>query len=106
MLDPWAFNLIVSNSYAVNMPDGANIRKVIADLMHKVQKKVLEVDEGDTKSIFNIVHVSCFDGCARALVSPVKCHLKNCASSRFTTYFCSTNPASTILNILGRTSTW
>jgi proteasome activator subunit 4 len=57
VLDPWAFNLIVSNSYAVNMPDGANIRKVIADLMHKVQKKVLEVDEGDTKSIFNIVHI-------------------------------------------------
>ncbi|KYB26764.1 proteasome activator complex subunit 4 [Tribolium castaneum] len=57
VLDPWAFNLIVSDSHAVNMPDGSNIRKVIADLMHKVQKKILEVDEGDTKSIHNIVHI-------------------------------------------------
>lgn len=40
------------------MPDGSNIRKVVADLMHKVQTKLLKSDEGDTKSIQNIVHVS------------------------------------------------
>lgn len=57
MLDPWAFNLIVSDTHAVNMPDGSNVRKVIADTMHRVQKKVLELDEGDTKSIHNIIHV-------------------------------------------------
>ena len=57
VLDPWAFNLIVSDSHAVSMPDGTNIRKIIADLMHKVQQRVLETDEGDTKSIHNIVHV-------------------------------------------------
>lgn len=58
VLDPWAFNLIVSDSHEVNMLDGSNVRKVIADLMHKVQGKLLESDEGDTKSIQNIVHVS------------------------------------------------
>lgn len=57
VLDPWEFELIVGGPYNVMMPDGRNIRKAIADCLHKVQKKILEIDEGDTKSIQNIVTV-------------------------------------------------
>lgn len=56
-LKPWAFQLIVGGPYIVTMPNGRNVRKVIADVVHDVQKRILEVDEGDTKSIKNIVNV-------------------------------------------------
>lgn len=57
-LEPWAFNLIVGTPYVVTMPDGRNIRKTIADIIHSVQQKIFEVDEGDTKSTKNIITVS------------------------------------------------
>ncbi|KAJ8924060.1 hypothetical protein NQ315_006837 [Exocentrus adspersus] len=57
VLDPWAFNLTVSGSDVVTMPDGRNVRKVIVDTLHKVQIKLLEMDEGDTQSIQNIIHI-------------------------------------------------
>lgn len=57
-LEPWAFNLIVGGPYTVTMPDGRNIRKTIADIIHSVQKKILEIDEGDTKSMKNVITVS------------------------------------------------
>ncbi|XP_018576290.1 proteasome activator complex subunit 4 [Anoplophora glabripennis] len=58
VLDPWAFNLVVSGSDKVTMPDGSrNVRKVIVDTLHRVQKKLLELDEGDTQSIQNIVNI-------------------------------------------------
>ncbi|KAK5647619.1 hypothetical protein RI129_002511 [Pyrocoelia pectoralis] len=57
VLDPWAFELTIGVPYSVTMPDGGNVRKVIADTIHKVQKKILELDEGDTKSIYNIVYI-------------------------------------------------
>lgn len=40
------------------MPDGRNVRKVIADVLHDLQRKVIEVDEGDTVSICFIIYVS------------------------------------------------
>lgn len=56
-LKPWAFNLTVGGPYNVTMPNGGNIRKSIADIIHNVQQKILEVDEGDTKSVKNIITV-------------------------------------------------
>lgn len=58
VLEPWAFELVIGGPLTVTIQDGRNVRKVIADTLHNVQRKVLEVDEGDTKSIFNIVYVS------------------------------------------------
>lgn len=58
VLDPWAFNLTVSGSDVVTMPDGRNVRKVIVDTLHRVQIKLLEIDEGDTQSVQYIVNVS------------------------------------------------
>ncbi|KAF5303620.1 hypothetical protein FQA39_LY09867 [Lamprigera yunnana] len=57
VLDPWAFELTIGVTQTINMPDGRNVRKVIADTIHNVQKKILEIDEGDTKSIHNIVYI-------------------------------------------------
>lgn len=57
-MEPFAFNLIVINEGEVNMPDGSNIRKKITDVLHKTQAKLLEVDEGDTQSLQQIVNVS------------------------------------------------
>lgn len=57
VLDPWAFNLIVIENGTVNMPDGSNIRKGIVNTLHRAQRKLLELDEGDTKSIQNIIHI-------------------------------------------------
>lgn len=56
-MDPWAFELIVGGPHIVTMPDGSNVRKTIADTVHEVQKKILEVDEGDTLSIRKIILV-------------------------------------------------
>lgn len=58
VLEPFAFNLIVINEGEVNMPDGSNVRKKITDVLHKTQAKLLEVDEGDTQSLQQIVNVS------------------------------------------------
>ncbi|XP_017776330.1 PREDICTED: proteasome activator complex subunit 4-like isoform X2 [Nicrophorus vespilloides] len=57
VLKPWAFELIISSSHTIQMPDGRNVRKVVADILHKVQIKILDVDEGDTKSIFYIINI-------------------------------------------------
>lgn len=57
VLDPWAFHLIVGGPHIVTMPDGSNVRKTVADIVHDVQKRILEVDEGDTLSIQNVVQV-------------------------------------------------
>lgn len=57
VLDPWAFQLIVTGSRVLTMPDGSNVRKAIADTVHKVQKKLLKDDEGDTLSTRNIIQV-------------------------------------------------
>lgn len=57
-MEPFAFNLIVINEGEVNMPDGSNVRKKITDVLHKTQAKLLEVDEGDTQSLQQIVNVS------------------------------------------------
>lgn len=56
--DTWTFNLIVGPKSNITLPDGRNVRKVIADTMHKVQHKIMEIDEGDTKSIRAIMTVS------------------------------------------------
>lgn len=56
-LDPWAFELIVGTSSNIALPDGRNIKKAIADTLHRVQKRILETDEGDTKSIHVIINV-------------------------------------------------
>ncbi|CAH1169598.1 unnamed protein product [Phaedon cochleariae] len=57
VLDPWNFNLIVSGSDIVTMPDGQNVRQVIVGILHKLQEHLLEKDEGDTKSIRNIINI-------------------------------------------------
>lgn len=57
VIEPWAFELIVGSQLSVTMPDGSNVRKTVADVIHKVQKKILEIDESDTKSIYSIIHV-------------------------------------------------
>lgn len=59
-MDPWAFHLLVGGPDIVTMPDGSNVRKVVADTVHDVQQKILEVDEGDTMSIRNIIQVIIF----------------------------------------------
>ncbi|XP_045481935.1 proteasome activator complex subunit 4-like isoform X2 [Harmonia axyridis] len=38
----------------ITMPDGSNVRKSIVDALHNVQRKLFEIDEGDTKS-FNLI---------------------------------------------------
>ncbi|KAJ8979647.1 hypothetical protein NQ317_001354 [Molorchus minor] len=62
VLEPWAFNLQVSGSNTVTMPDGRNVRKVIVDTLHRVQKKLLEDNEGDTQSIKYIINILSFTG--------------------------------------------
>lgn len=57
-IEPWAFELIVSGPYTVTMPDGRNVRKVIADVICDVQKFIQTHDEGDTISITCIIQVS------------------------------------------------
>ncbi|XP_060526500.1 proteasome activator complex subunit 4-like [Cylas formicarius] len=57
VLEPWAFNLRVSNDVSISMPDGSNIRKAIVNTMHSLQKKLLTTDEGDTQSIKMIIDV-------------------------------------------------
>ncbi|KAG5878460.1 hypothetical protein JTB14_022783 [Gonioctena quinquepunctata] len=57
VLDPWTFNLKVSNSDIVTMPDGQNVRKVIVNILHNLQNKLLEIDEGDTQSIQYIINI-------------------------------------------------
>nr|CAD7425108.1 unnamed protein product [Timema monikensis] len=41
----------------VTMPDGSNIRKTVADTMHRLQEKMLKDAEDDTKSFFNLVAI-------------------------------------------------
>ncbi|KAF5308174.1 hypothetical protein FQR65_LT06354 [Abscondita terminalis] len=48
--------------HTVSMPDGRNVRKVIADTMHNVQKKILEIDEGDIPRIYDILVFNKFRG--------------------------------------------
>lgn len=57
-IEPWAFELIVGGPDVVTMPDGRNIRKVIADIICNVQRYIQDHDEGDTISITSIIHVS------------------------------------------------
>ncbi|CAH0550528.1 unnamed protein product [Brassicogethes aeneus] len=57
VLEPWAFNMKVSGPHIVTMPDGRNVRKVVSDTLHKLQKKILETDEGDTKSLRNLIQI-------------------------------------------------
>ncbi|CAH1108407.1 unnamed protein product [Psylliodes chrysocephalus] len=57
VLDPWTFNLKVNGSGVVTMPDGSNVRKAIVNIIHKLQKRMLEVDEGNTQSIQNIINI-------------------------------------------------
>lgn len=57
-LKPLPFHLIVGGPHDVTMPDGRNVRKTIADVIHAVQQKILQTDEGDTKSIKNIISVN------------------------------------------------
>ncbi|XP_050294149.1 proteasome activator complex subunit 4B-like [Anthonomus grandis grandis] len=57
VIEPWSFNLMVIEDGKVTMPDGSNVRKAIVDLMHKLQKKLLNTDEGDTQSIQNIINI-------------------------------------------------
>ncbi|KAK9752668.1 Proteasome-substrate-size regulator, mid region [Popillia japonica] len=56
-IEPWAFELIVSGPYTVTMPDGRNVRKVIADVICDVQKFIQTHDEGDTISITCIIQI-------------------------------------------------
>lgn len=56
-LEPWAFEMIIGTNLTITMPDGSNIRKVLADLMHKLQKKLLREAEDDTKSFFNLIGI-------------------------------------------------
>ncbi|XP_044747476.1 proteasome activator complex subunit 4-like [Coccinella septempunctata] len=44
------FEIVELKSHSLTMPDGSNVRKAVADTLHVVQKKLLEIDEGDTKS--------------------------------------------------------
>ncbi|XP_056636067.1 proteasome activator complex subunit 4-like [Diorhabda sublineata] len=57
VLEPWTFNLKVSGCGTVTMPDGSNVRKAIVTILHKLQKRLMEVDEGDTQSIQNIINI-------------------------------------------------
>ncbi|CAH1969247.1 unnamed protein product [Acanthoscelides obtectus] len=57
VLEPWAFNLKVCSSDPVTMPDGTNVRKAVVDVLHRLQKKMLESDDGDTQSIQNIINI-------------------------------------------------
>lgn len=57
VLDPWNFDLKVGGGEVVTMPDGSNIKKCIVDVLHRLQKKLLSDDEGDTKSFRNIIQV-------------------------------------------------
>lgn len=41
----------------VKMPDGSNIRLVLAQTMNRLQKKILECAEDDTKSLFAVIQV-------------------------------------------------
>lgn len=57
VIDPWVFNLIVAGPHVAKLPNGGNVRKAVADTIHKVQQKVLSTNEGDTKSINLIIYV-------------------------------------------------
>ncbi|KAL3286253.1 hypothetical protein HHI36_000763 [Cryptolaemus montrouzieri] len=51
------FQAAETKIYNVTLADGSNVRKTIADTMHKVQKRLLSLDEGDTKSLFVIANL-------------------------------------------------
>ncbi|KAK9875517.1 hypothetical protein WA026_007908 [Henosepilachna vigintioctopunctata] len=51
------YQALETKIHQITMPDGTNIRKTIADTIHRVQKRLLEVDEGDTKSLFAIASI-------------------------------------------------
>ncbi|CAG9839520.1 unnamed protein product [Diabrotica balteata] len=57
VLEPWTFNLKVCGSGVVTMPDGSNVRKAIVTVLHKLQKALLDMDEGDTQSIQHIINI-------------------------------------------------
>lgn len=40
------------------MPDGSNVRQILVALMHKLQRKILDSAEDDTKSLFAVIAVS------------------------------------------------
>lgn len=42
----------------INMPDGSNVRKSIVQTLMRLQNKILESSEGDTKSLFLLITVS------------------------------------------------
>ena len=42
----------------IKMPDGSNIRLVLAQTMDRLQKKILECAEDDTKSLFVVIQVN------------------------------------------------
>lgn len=56
-LGSWAFDMIIGTTLSVTMPDGSNIRKTIAVLMHKLQKRLLEHAEDDIKSFTNLISI-------------------------------------------------
>uniref|UniRef100_A0A6P7GVF6 Proteasome activator complex subunit 4B-like n=1 Tax=Diabrotica virgifera virgifera TaxID=50390 RepID=A0A6P7GVF6_DIAVI len=57
VLEPWTFNLKVCGGGVVTMPDGSNVRKAIVAVLHKLQKALLDMDEGDTQSIQHIINI-------------------------------------------------
>lgn len=57
-LEPWAFEMVIGTQQTVTMPDGQNVRQVLIDVMHRLQRKILQIAEDDTKSLFNLIAVS------------------------------------------------
>lgn len=56
-LDPWAFEMIIGTELTIDMPDGSNVRQTLADLMARLQCKLLACKEDDTKSFFNLIGI-------------------------------------------------
>lgn len=59
-LDSWAFEMVIGPSLTITMPDGSNVRKTVADVMHKLQKKLLKCAEDDIKSFITLICVSIY----------------------------------------------
>lgn len=56
-LDPWAFEMIIGTALTISLPDGGNVRKALAELAGRLQKKLLSCAEDDTKSFFNLIGI-------------------------------------------------
>lgn len=53
---PWDnFTLTTGVTGSISMPDGGNVRKVITDIMRKLQNKILNSE--DTRSLCKLVNV-------------------------------------------------